>query len=53
MRCPICLNLAVRTNWLPPSGMEPFLREYKCAECRRSFFARTGRKQKVQKEVLQ
>lgn len=42
-----CNGLLIRTNWLPSSGEDPLLREYKCPDCGNITYQKTGRLQKV------
>ena len=47
----ICGGDLVKTNWLPSSGGEPVLREYKCSKCGGITYLRTGRLQKVKTKL--
>ena len=32
-KCIVCLYPALITEWLPPQGVEPHLREFECPKC--------------------
>ena len=36
--CPNCQKLAELTGWLPPKGIDPRMREYKCPDCPERFY---------------
>ena len=43
-----CEGSLRKSNWLPASGEDPVLREYKCATCDAIVYLKTGRLQKVE-----
>lgn len=42
--CPRCQGQGIRQDWLPPSGMNPWIRQYRCNNCGLDFYAETARK---------
>lgn len=38
--CPNCKGLAMKTQWIPPEGIDPFLVEYQCLSCKVKFYGR-------------
>lgn len=46
--CEKCFHKGEITTWLPPSGIDPTSREYKCPICEYVWYSCTGRKFKVQ-----
>jgi hypothetical protein len=49
MVCPKCGGSAVKTNWVPPQGMDAYLREYKCLNFGHIFYLHSGKRAKVKK----
>ena len=43
MRCPRCTGKGIKTNYRPPEGIDPNLREFKCRMCGYTWFQVTGR----------
>ena len=46
-----CGGRLIRTDWLPSSGEDPLLREYKCENCGQVTYMKTGRLQKVRSNL--
>lgn len=42
--CPECLKPANLTNWKAPSGYDPAMRQYACADCGYEFYVIGGPK---------
>lgn len=38
IKCPDCLGQCRRTDWLPPEGLHPQLRQFYCDRCRKSWY---------------
>lgn len=36
--CPFCGQVADKTDWLPPPGYDPILREYVCSHCHYAWY---------------
>lgn len=41
--CPECTRLTQVTVWLPPQGVDPQLREFRCSSCGSVFYMRSTR----------
>ncbi len=48
VRCRTCQDRAGLTNWLPPKGYDPNIREYHCPYCGKETYRRGIPKQEAQ-----
>jgi len=48
MKCPKCSAAAKPTNWQPPAGANPKLKEYICIDGKHRFYATRGKAPKNQ-----